>query len=153
MVAMEPVREAPKWRKERYGKYRWKRRWCCFALSISHQRLWLLFSSDGSIIVGYFFAGEKCQFLMLVVGYPFIQVFATWLGKLDRLAIAAGLVILLAYLPSMSPLLSLPLSIACDDSGGCNRLKFSRILAGQHDNVLAAIKGIAFEIVVVTSWN
>ncbi|GKC77104.1 hypothetical protein Tco_1127878 [Tanacetum coccineum] len=64
----------------------------------------------------------------------------------------SDLLILSAYAPSMSSLLSLPLSTACDYSDGCvtmviaskalkqaNRLKLSRILAGQHENVFAAM--------------
>ncbi|GKC17227.1 hypothetical protein Tco_1014009, partial [Tanacetum coccineum] len=40
------------------------------------------------------------------------------------------LLILSAYAPSMSPLLSLPLSMACDDSDGC---------VTKHENVFAAM--------------
>ncbi|GKE70061.1 hypothetical protein Tco_1528133 [Tanacetum coccineum] len=62
-----------------------------------------------------------------------------------------------AYAPLMPPFLSLPLSRACDDSDGCvtmviaskavkqdNRLKLSRILAGQHENVFAAMAARSF---------
>nr|GEX98028.1 copia protein [Tanacetum cinerariifolium] len=52
-----------------------------------------------------------------VVGYPFIRVFAMWLGELNRLAVTAGLVIFSAYASLMSPLLLLPLSMACGDTG------------------------------------
>ncbi|GJY94373.1 hypothetical protein Tco_0510734 [Tanacetum coccineum] len=45
-------------------------------------------------------------------------------------------ILLSAYAPSMPQLLSLPLSMARDDSDG---LKLSRILAGQHENVFAAM--------------
>nr|GEW62601.1 hypothetical protein [Tanacetum cinerariifolium] len=57
------------------------------------------------------------------------------------------LLILSAYAPSMPSILSLPLSITCDDSDGwvtmaigSYRLKLSRILAGQHENMFATEK-------------
>nr|GEV78793.1 hypothetical protein [Tanacetum cinerariifolium] len=64
----------------------------------------------------------------------------------------SDLLILSAYAHSMPPLLSLLLSMACDDSDGCvtmvigsyavkqaNRLKLSRILAGHHEYAFAAM--------------
>ncbi|GJZ05880.1 hypothetical protein Tco_0539673 [Tanacetum coccineum] len=56
----------------------------------------------------------------------------------------SSLLILLAYAPSMPPLLSLPLSMACDDSDGCVAMVIDAyaILARQHAAVLAAMSNL-----------
>ncbi|GKA47942.1 hypothetical protein Tco_0740900 [Tanacetum coccineum] len=56
----------------------------------------------------------------------------------------SSLLILLAYVPSMPPLLSMPLSMACDDSDGCVAMVIDAyaILARQHAAVLAAMSNL-----------